>query len=352
MNRNYFVILAGAALFCLLLIFVSLWQEIDTPVTKDPMTPPAIGPYQYQIAGVGIVEPSSDNIYIGTPVNRIVGKIFVQVGEKVEKGEALFALENRDLIANLNLQQIAYESSLARLEKDKSLPRREDLVGAEAALNSAKAAMELAKDQNEMVANLPDPRAISQEERNRRFFAYRQAEEQWKQAEANYEKIKSGIWKPDLQIADLEVLQAKANIDLINTEIERTVIRSPIDGTILQIKIHEGELPPLDTFRAPLMIIGNIDELYVRVSINQLEIPLFHSDAPAMAYLQGNTQLKFPLEFVRIEPFLVNKQNLTNDINEKVDTRVLQIIYRIRNEDHHIFVGQQMDVFIEAKRAS
>jgi len=90
-----------------------------------------------------------------------------------------------------------------------------------------------------------------------------------------------------------------------------------------------------------------------------LSIPLFifitlfqfQSDAPAVAFLQGNEKVKFPLVFVRIEPLLVNKQNLTNDINEKVDTRVLQIIYRIKNDDHPIFVGQQMDVFIETERA-
>lgn len=352
MNRNYFVIIAGVALFCLLLIFVSLWQEIDTPTTKDPITPPTVGPYKTQIAGIGIVEPSSDNIYIGTPVNRIIGQVFVKVGEKVDKGEALFAMENRDLVANLNLQEAAYESALAKLQKDKSLPRKEDLVIADATLNNAKVALELAKTQNDMVLQLPDQRAISQEERNRRLFAYRQAEAQWNEAQANYEKIKTGSWKPDLEIADLEVLQAKANVDLMNTEIERTVIRSPINGTVLQIKVHEGELPSMDTYRAPLMVIGNIDELYVRVSINQLEIPLFKADAAATAYLQGDDKVKFPLEFVRVEPFLVNKQNLTNEIGEKIDTRVLQIIYRIRNEDHHIYVGQQMDVFIETQRAS
>lgn len=350
MNRNYFVIIAGVALFCLLLIFVSLWQEIDTPVTKDPITTPNIGPYQSQLAGVGIAEPSSENIYIGTPVNRIVAKVFVKVGEKVEKGQALFALENSDLVANLNLQKAAYKSALAKLQKIKSLPRPEDLAIAQAMLESAKVALELAKNQNDMVLQLPDPRAISQEERDRRLFAYRQAEVKWNQAKVTYEKTKTGSWKPDLMIADFEVLQAKANVDVVNTEIERTVIKSPIDGTVLQVKIHEGELPSMDSFRAPLMIIGNMDEIYLRVSINQLDIPYFRSDAPAVAFLQGNNKVKFPLEFVRVEPFLVSKQNLTNDINEKVDTRVLQIIYRIKNEGHPIFVGQQMDVFIESER--
>lgn len=350
MNRNYFVAIAGVALFCLLLIFVSLWQEIDTPTTKDPMVPPAIGPYHLQIAGTGIVEPSSENISIGTPVNRIIAYIFVKVGDQVTKGEPLFALDNSDLLANLNVQKANYRSIKAKLKKSQSLPRPEDLIISEMALNKAKDALELAKSQNDMVLQLPDQRAISQEERNRRLFAYKEAEAKWQQAQASYEKIKLGAWKPDLDIAESEVFQAKASIDLANTEIERTTVRSPIAGTVLQIKIHEGELPPIDSTRKPLMIIGNLDPLYLRVSINQLEIPLFKPDSPATAFLQGNTKIAFPLEFVRVEPFLVSKQNITNDINEKVDTRVLQIIYRIKNEGHPIFVGQQMDVFIETPK--
>lgn len=352
MNRNYFVIIAGIALFCLLLIFVSLWQEIDTPVTKNPITSANIGPYKSQISGVGIVEPSSENIYIGTPVNRTVGEVYVKAGEKVKKGEALFALENRDLVANLQVQKAAYEGAVAKLEKIKSLPQPEDLVVAEANLNSAKVALELAKTQNDMVLQLSDPRAVSQEEKNRRIFAYRQAEAQWNQAQANYDKVKAGIWKPDLVIAETEVLQAKANVDLATTEIERTVIRSPLDGTVLQARIHEGELPSIDAFRLPLMIIGDTKEMYLRVSINQADAPLFRPESPATAYSQGDGKKKFSLQFVRVEPLLVNKQNLTNEINEKVDTRVLQIVYRIKNDGRPIYVGQQMDVFIETERAA
>jgi HlyD family secretion protein len=313
------------------------------------MTSPNIGPYQYQLVGTGIVEPSSSSIYIGTPVNRVVSKILVRVGEEVKEGQDLLVLENKDLLANLNVQRAAYKSEQAKLEKMKSLPRPEDLAIAKNDLNSAKATFDMAQSQNEMVLQLSDPRAVSQEEKNRRLFAYQEAQAKFDQAQSTYEKTKSGIWKPDLDIAELEVQQSRASLNLAATEVERTIIKSPINGMVLQIKIHEGELPSMDTLRSPLMIIGDIQELYLRVSINQLDIPLFNPKSPAVAYLQGNNKSQFPLEFVRVEPLLVNKQNLTNEINEKVDTRVLQIIYRIKNEGHPIFVGQQMDVFIETK---
>jgi len=70
--------------------------------------------------------------------------------------------------------------------------------------------------------------------------------------------------------------------------------------------------------------------------------------APAVAFLRGNREIKTSLKFVRFEPYVVPKKSLTGDSIERVDTRVLQVIYRIEHRDLPIFAGQQMDVFIEA----
>lgn len=349
MRRNYFLIIVGVAIVCLFLIFFSLAKEIATPTTKDPLIPPPLSPYKEYISGEGIVEASSENIYIGTSVNRIVNKVFVKVGDKVKKGDLLICLEDRDLKANLDTQEASYNSAKAKLQRLTEFPRPEDLSTAAANLKSAKAELDLAKSQYEMVLGLSDPRAISATESSRRLFNYQQAEAKWQQAEADYGKTKAGTWKPDLEIARLEVQEAEANLRRIKTDMERTCIDSPINATVLQVKIHEGEFPPVDSQRMPMMILGDTDELYLRVSINQLDIPYFNEKAEATAYLQGDARVQFPLEFVRIEPYLVGKQNLTNEITEKVDTRVLPIIYRIKNGNHRLIVGQQMDVFIQAE---
>lgn len=352
MRRNYFLIIVGAALVCLFLIFYSLGKEISTPTTKDPVIPPPLSPYKEYISGEGIVEASSENINIGTSVNRIVDKVLVKVGDKVRKGDLLLCLEDRDLKASLSAQEAAFNSAKAKLQRLEEFPRPEDLIVAQANLKSAKAELDLTKHQYEMVLGLSDPRAVSATEKSRRLYSYQQAEAKSQQAEADFEKTKTGTWKPDLEIARLEVQEAEANLRRINTDIQRTCIESPIDATVLQIKTHEGEFPSVDTQRVPMMILGNTDELYLRVSINQLDIPYFRANAPATAYLQGDARIQFPLEFVRIEPYLVSKQHLTNDITEKVDTRVLHIIYRIKKEKHQLIVGQQMDVFIQAEYES
>jgi hypothetical protein len=67
---------------------------------------------------------------------------------------------------------------------------------------------------------------------------------------------------------------------------------------------------------------------------------------PAVAFLKGDTRNPIPLRFVRIEPYVVPKKSLTGDSSERVDTRVLQIIFELERPATPLYVGQQMDVFI------
>lgn len=349
MNRNYFFWVLLVTSLSVLLIFYSMWESAKPPTPPPPNTSYPIAPYPSSISAVGIIVASSENISIGTSVNRIVENVLVQVGQNIKKGDILFTLENQDLQADLSTRMIDLEIAQSKLKKMEALPREEDVIVAEAALKNAQIELNQAQNQLEKVKRLQDSRALSQQEIDRRGYSYEQAQARWQEAQANLNKVKAGTWKPDLKVTFLEVKQAEANIARAKAELERTIVRSPIDGKVLQIKIHPGEISSSINLTQPLMIVGNTDEMFLRISINQFDAPYFRPDAHATAYLRGNANLEFPIEFVRLEPFLVNKQNLTNDILEKVDTRVLQVIYQIKNPNQNLFVGQQMDVYIEAE---
>ena len=107
--------------------------------------------------------------------------------------------------------------------------------------------------------------------------------------------------------------------------------------------------PPAGPVDPPLMMVGNTDVLNVRVDIDENDAWRLESSRDAIAYVRGNRDISTPLKFVRIEPYVVPKKSLTGDSSERVDTRVLQVLYSfdprlLRN----IYVGQQMDVFIDA----
>lgn len=339
MNRKYIYLIGGFTLlsFLLILIFFSI-NRSKQEVTQDVSTEnPSFLTY---ISGSGVVEPASGNIMISPPFNRVVEKVYVSVNDQVRKGDVLFQLYNLDLKANLKAKQKKYQESLSNLYKLETLPREEDLTIAQETLNKNEAIYNQAVTEYYMSNRR---RARSQDEKNMRIFKYRQAEADILAAYAEFEKVKAGTWQPELKIAQEGVEQAKADMEAAEAEMEQTYIKSPIDGTVLQIKIREGETSDQSK---TAMIVGNIEELNLRVSIDQFNQPRFHPNCPAVTFKQGDTTTELPLKFIHMEPFMVPKKYLTNESIEKVDTQIFEILYRIEKNDSHLLIGEQMDVYI------
>jgi hypothetical protein len=96
------------------------------------------------------------------------------------------------------------------------------------------------------------------------------------------------------------------------------------------------------------VVLGSIDEVQVRADVDEQLAPRVRAGQKAIAYLKGDASHPIPLQFVRIEPYVIPKVSLTGSTTERVDTRVLEVIYAFRNNsDRPVYVGQQMDVFID-----
>lgn len=351
MHREYFKWVVTLALVSVAIITLFMWDHSPKQVSIQNLTTSRpFSPYKSSISAVGIVEATGGNVYIGSPVNRLVDKVEVVVGQKVKAGDVLFRLDSLDLQADLAARVVDYENAKANLNKLESLPRKEDVLAAKAQLDIAENGFLQAKSQYERVKGL-NSGAMSQEEILHRYYTLKELEAKHQQIKADFDKIVAGAWMPDIEIARLQVKQTLALIQRVKTDIARTIIHAPSSATVLQVKILLGEFPPSDSSHSPAMIIGNTDTLNLRVNINQYDASYYNSGAPAIAHLQGNPKIDFPLHFMNIEPFFVAKQNLNNDISEKIDTRVLQVIYCFEEGENRVFVGQQMDVFIETDQS-
>jgi HlyD family secretion protein len=97
-----------------------------------------------------------------------------------------------------------------------------------------------------------------------------------------------------------------------------------------------------------LILLGGVEPMNVRVNVDENDAWRVREKANAIGYLRGNNQIKALLSFVRFEPYVVPKTSLTGDSTERVDTRVLQVIYSFEHGNLPIYVGQQMDVYIDA----
>jgi hypothetical protein len=86
----------------------------------------------------------------------------------------------------------------------------------------------------------------------------------------------------------------------------------------------------------------------VRADVDEQIAPRVRAGNNAIGYVKGDTSNPIEMNFVRIEPFVVPKVSLTGSSSERVDTRVLQVIFSFKNRpDMPVYVGQQMDIYIK-----
>ena len=99
-----------------------------------------------------------------------------------------------------------------------------------------------------------------------------------------------------------------------------------------------------------LVVLGDTSRLHLRANIDEQDIPRFHPEAAALAVLRGAPNTKFPLVFRRVEPLVVPKRSLTGESTERIETRVLEVIFEIHPQGAQLYVGQQVDVFVDASK--
>lgn len=257
---------------------------------------PSANPFSQAIAASAIVEAKDKNIEIGAPEEGVVERLWVKVGDEVKEQDPLFRIDTRSLEAELLVQS--------------------------ADLTVAKANLERLEEQLNRLKSVRDPRAISIEDLTTR--------------------------ENDVRVAEAKVEAAKAKVLKTKKLINRLTVRAPSDGIILQVNIRIGENVARNQ---PAIILGNLEHLQLRVDIDEQNSAFFSRESPAIAFPKNNTSIAIPLRFSRIEPFVIPKKSLTGRSEERVDTRVLQVIYLFdQPKDYHMYVGQQADVYIEKKQ--
>jgi RND family efflux transporter MFP subunit len=277
--------------------------QVLTPESDAGNGPPTSGaqaPFASQVAGTGVVEAGTGNIAVGTPVSGIVVAVTVKWGEHVEPGTALFRLDDRDLHAQLPLAIAKAQEATARLAR--------------------------AKYQAQLTDQLHSQHVLSEEQyRDRRF---------------------------EVQIDEAALAAAKAEVERVRVEIDRRTVRAPVAGRVLQINTRPGEFAESGALATPLMVVGDDVRLRVRVDIDENDAARVDPAAPAVAVVRGRPELRTDLRFESIEPYVAPKASLTGSTTERVDTRVLQVIYTFERAKLPVYVGQHLDVFIQAAPAA
>ncbi len=282
-------------------IFVVFKLKPDNSTLKPPREPASInkeqGKFEQEkiVVALGLIEPKGEEIAIATYVGGVVEEVFVETGDDIKKGDDLFLIDSRRARAQIDV--------------------------ANSQLEVAKAKLKTAQSKLDFYKKIDNEEAVAKEEMENR-------ENELLQAQANLE-------------------EAKARIQQAQIEFDLHLVKSPIDGKVLKVNIRKGELVSANSVNEKYMIIADLSSYNVRTQIDEYSIADLGKNISATVIVKGARKEEIKASLLRIEPYVEAKRNLSGAAKELVDTRILDIIFRIDENRQDIFVGQQVDVYIK-----
>jgi HlyD family secretion protein len=333
-------------------------------VTQPPLPPaftPATNPYPSGIYANGILESdqaSGENINIYPEVPGTVKHISVSEGQQVKMGAVLLQLDDSIQAANVAQLQSQAEAALSLLKELKAQPREETLAIAEAQVTAARAAWKTAHDELEkqQAAFNLDPKSISRDALDTAANAFATATANLEVAGRQRDLTKAGAWIYDIHNQERQYTALYNSSRSAEALLSKYTLRAPKDGVVLAVNPTVGTfVSPQGTYdsytqgMAPIIVLGSPHtRLNVRCYVDEILIPRLPdcSRLKAQMSIRGSG-VKIPLEFVRIQPVVSPKIELSDQRLERVDVRVLPIVFRVpKCTELSLYPGQLVDVYI------
>lgn len=340
--------------------YVSALPEPPQP----PVFRPAPNPYANGIYATGIVESAQthgENINLFPDVSGQVTNIFVTDGQAVRKGTPLIAIDDTVQEATVEQQRAQAQAAHALLGELKAEPRRENLRVAQAQVEVASANLKTAQDQldkQERSYRL-DSKSVSKDVLDSAVDAAQAAKANLDVAQRQYQLTKAGAWIYDIRNQQRQYVALEKAYAASSALLAKYTIRAPSAGVVLSVGAAVGSyVSPqgaYDTYTQgfdPVVVMGGPEQdLQVRCYVDEILVPRLPPTAKMTArmYVRG-TNVSVPLRFVRMQPYLTPKIELSDQRQERVDVRVLPIIFAFKKPGKlKLYPGQLVDVYIGEK---
>lgn len=362
-NKILFILAAigiGVAIY-------SAYLYSKRPPAQSPVFNPSANPYADGIYANGIIESlqsHGENVNIYPEVSGPITKVLVAEGAAVKKGDPLLCIDDSVQRATVEQQKAQADAALTMLSELKAQPRPETLAVAAAQVECGEAGLKNAQDelQKQQEAYAYAPGAISREALDDARNAVQIAAANLDVDRKQYDLTKAGAWTFDIQNQQKQYEALTKAYNASNALLTKYTIAAPVDGVVLSIQAAAGSYVSSQgaygTYTegfSPLIVMGTSrDDLEVRCYIDEILVHRLPdpSQMTTKMFIQG-TDISVPLTFVRIQPYVSPKIELSNEREERVDVRVLPIIFRFQKpKDLNLFPGQLVDVYIGQSQRS
>jgi len=341
--------------------FVVAYVSAIEPPALPPAFAPPKNPYPSGIYAEGIIESdqlSGENINVYPEVLGTVKQILVHEGQPVRAGQPLLLLDDSIQSATVEQLKSQSEAALTLLNELKAQPRQETLDVNEAQVVAAQAAVKTAQDSldKQQAAYDINPKTVSKDALDSALNALLTAKTNLEVARKQRDLTKAGAWIYDINNQERTYNALDKSYLSASALLAKYTLRAPRDGTVLAINPTVGSFVSTqgayDTYTQgmdPVIVLGSPrGHLNVRCYVDEILVPRLPPPDKIKAQMSvRGANIKVPLHFVRVQPNISTKIELSDQRLERVDVRVLPVVFRIEQpKDLTVYPGQLVDVFI------
>lgn len=185
---------------------------------------------------------SNDQVNIASKISARVSEVLVDIGSKVNAGDAIIKLDTKDLQAQLDEAQAAVKTANANLANAMNSTRPEQIESAQATLDNANKSYDVAKKNYDRTKVLVESGANTQQQLETADQQLAAAESQKKSAEDTLKMLQEGSTETSINVFKAQVEQAEAKVKTAQAGLDNGTITSPISGVVNSKSINVGEM--------------------------------------------------------------------------------------------------------------
>ncbi len=313
-------------------------------VVAQPSTEPLL------VAGPGRVEPISENIQIGSELSGKIKAVNVEEGDTVRKGQVLAVLQNDDYRAEVLSAEAQVRAKEATLRKVVNGARTQERSQALSTVRAAEAVLNNARSEMDRRQKLFEAGVISRDEFERYAREYDVAKANYQENVEHHSLVDDHAREGDRSFAEADLQLARALLEQTRARYEKTLIKSPIDGTVLRKHHRNGEsVSNSSTVPDPILTVGDKDVLRVRMDVDETDVNKVRVGQRAYVTADAYGKQKFWGQVVRVGELLGPKNVRTDEPTEHVDKKILETLVEL-DKGTQLPVGLRVDSYIVGDR--
>lgn len=265
---------------------------------------------------------TAHKIQLASKVNGKVAWIGVDKSDKVRKDQILVRLEDVEYRAHLLEAKGQLDTLKARLAELENGSRPEEISKARADLDQAKADLENARVTLNRTKDLVKAQVSPRQALDDAQAKYDGAQARVNSLERGFELVRLGPRHEQIDAARAQIQQLQGTVNYAQTQLDETVIRAPISGTILERNVEQGEFVTTGFVgdkgaKGYVVSMADLNDLQVELDINQNDFAKLSSTQPGIITTDAYPDRKYKGVIQEISPE-ANRQKATVQVKVKV----------------------------------